>query len=1066
MKFKYLLVLFLHFAFCGVLLAQQKVTGIVKDINGKAIDGASIQFKGIKSGTTSNEKGNFSIPFPGTVTRAVLIISAVGYQKTETTVVPGQDIVSLMTIRNDNSLDDVVIVGVQVQSKRKTTSAVSSVFSKDIQNLPAPSVDQLLQGRVAGLNVQISSGEPGVSPSMVIRGNSKLNTNIDNNNVAQAQALSSPLYVIDGIPTNPEDIANSIDATGTNFLAGLNVNDIESVDVQKDAAATAAWGSRGANGVIYIKTKRGISSTPEFRINMYGGFTRQPELLKTYTGAAERAEKMKLINIYASPANLTNIPQVLTDPFNPAFNNATDWQGLFYRQGSVKNVDATVSAATDIVNYRVSLNYYDEKGIINSFGFTRYSLRGNFDFKISPKVNSQLIVALSKADRQRGKKYYNNSDENIPLIGSSQPSSLYRLTSFDSSNFQGIYSKLRNKNVNDYYSASFILNYKILSALKYTFQGSANITSSSRDYFQPSNINEVAILDPNALAQPSFAQSDKGTFSSYFMSNTLNYIKKLETDHHTHNLVLTGSQQFNSDIANSNSVQGYNVPSNDIQVVSGIPQANRDGFSDYKASAMLSLLGQAQYDFDGKYILYASYRGDASSRFGKNSKWGYFPAAGIGWMVSDEKFMEKIKKTIPYLKIRASYGVTGSQSNNFYGPFNSYNLSGTYNGGTAIQPSYTNGLTKNDLTWTKSTQKNVGVDAQLFGNRITLSVDFYEKLSTDDYYDFNLPFFTGYQSINFNAHDLWINNKGVDITIGTKNLARSSPLQWNMQFTLSHNTNTIAKMPNNNRSITITDGYGVDRIFAVGQPLYEMNQLKYLGVYNNAGDIPFNKLTGIGQTYFVGNHKVIPGDPIWLDVNKDGDVWDHYDKIATGDPNPKFTGGWVNDFTYKNFSMSVLSVFTWKRTVVNTFFQQQISNIVGGYSSSINSFANSRLPDISTLNYWTPQKIKDNPNYKANFPSLNPFGSSYYQFIPLSSMFNEDGSYFKIKNIVLGYQLPNKVIKKLNIKAIKIYGIVDNVLTLKKGTMPNPELVDQLGIYTGGAYPTPTKITFGADIQF
>ncbi len=1070
----------LHYSFCmmaflflsATCMAQQRtISGVVRDAKNNLLEGATISVKSIKKNTITKADGKFELTVPNGKT--TLAISFVGYQTKSVTVPANENSVSITLNETSNQLNDVVIVGVQSQSKRKTTSAISTVLSKDIENLPAPSVDQLLQGRVAGLNVQIGSGEPGVAPTIVVRGNTRVNTNIGDNNVAQAHALSSPLYVIDGVPTNPEDISNAFDVTGTNYLAGININDIESVDVQKDAAATAAWGSRGANGVVYIKTKKGALGKPEFRVNMYGGVTQQPNLLQTATGAAERKEKLNIINQYAMPGQLASLPQILTDSLNPYFNNATDWQGLFYRTGSVQNVDATVSAANENVNYRISANYYDEKGIIEDFGFKRYSMRGNFDFKISSRLNSQLIVSFAKNDRQRGRKYYGNSDDNTPVSGSSQPSSFYLLTGFDSSNFTGIYSKLRNKNINDYYNASFTLNYKVLPSLKYTFQGAANVSSTNRDYFQPSNIDEVAAKNPDADAQPSYAESDKGTYSTYFISNTLNFIKKIEAGKHVHNFAITGSQQFNADVSNNNVVSGYNVPSNNIQVVSGIPQSDLSGHSSYAADGLLSFIGQGQYDFDNKYLLYGSYRTDASSRFGTNTKWGYFPAGGIGWIVSEEKFMDKIKNVIPFLKLRGSYGISGNQSPDFYAPYNSYGIPGTYNGSVAIQPSYTNGLTKNNLTWTKTEQKDFGVDAQLFNNRITLAFDVYEKLSKDDYYDFQLPFYTGFQSVNFNAHDLWVSNRGMDITLSTHNLSPKSPLQWDMQITISHNKNAIAKLPNNNRTFVIDDYYGVSRIFAVGQPIYEMFQLKYQGVYNNQSEIPFNPITGVGLTYFKGNHKVVPGDPKWEDVNNIGDVWPdedngaaYGDRVPTGDPNPKFTGGWVNNFSYKNFSLSVLSIFTWKRTIVNTFFQQQISNIVGGYSSSINSFASYRLPDLSGINYWTPQKLKADPNYKADFPSINPFGPSYYQYIPISSQFNEDGSYFKVKSISLSYAFPQSIIQKLKIKGLSVYGTVDNVLTLKKGTIPNPELVDELGIYTGGLYPTPTEITLGADVQF
>ena len=232
----------------------------------------------------------------------------------------------------------------------------------------------------------------------------------------------------------------------------------------------------------------------------------------------------------------------------------------------------------------------------------------------------------------------------------------------------GLYSKLRNKNINDNYTASLTVNYAILPSLKYTFQGAADISTSNRDYFQPSNIDEVLALNPDSDPQPSRAESDKGTYATYFISNTLNFIKKITTaNSHSHNFTLTGSQQFTSDVVNSTVVGSTNIPSNNIQIVSGVPQADLFGSSNYASDALLSFSGQAQYDFDGKYLLYGSYRGDASSRFGSKTKWGYFPAVGAGWIVSDEKFMHIIP-AINFLKIRASYGIAGNQSQDFYAP--------------------------------------------------------------------------------------------------------------------------------------------------------------------------------------------------------------------------------------------------------------------------------------------------------------------------------------------------------------------------------------------------------------
>ncbi len=1077
MRMKRKLLLGIFSVFCLLLSfvtnAQESVTvsGTVTNAQNQPLSGVSVKLRGSKTGTTTNDEGKFSLNVSN-LQDAVLEISYVGFLSQRIKVAGKSSFgIKLEEDGNNQKLSEVVIVGTQKQNRRNTIAAVSGVSAKEIENMPAPSVDQLLQGRVAGLNVQVTSGEPGVAPTLVVRGNSRVNVNIGDPAVAQAQAMSGPLYVIDGIPVNPEDIANSIDATGTNFIAGININDIADVVVQKDATATAAWGSRGANGVVMITTKRGRSSKPEFRVNFYTGTVRQPELLPTYTGAEERRRKMDLIYQYATPTQILGLPQILTDSLNPYFNNATDWQGLFFRNGSIKNLDVSMSAATDLLNYRITANYYDEKGIIEAFGLTRFGIRGNFDLKINSKFKAMFTVALSRNDRKRGRKY-NNSDDNTPVSVSGQPSSFFGLNPFDSLNFTGLYDKLKNKNINDYYLASITADYTLLPSLKYTFQGSANMNTSNRDYFQPSNINQTSAL--NGTVQPSVAESYKSSFATYFLSNSLNYSKQYKLLGYENNIVVTGTQQFSRDVANSTQVGGTNGPSNDIQTVTGIPQEYRYGSSNYQASAILSFSTQVQYDVEGKYLLYGSYRADASSRFGTNSKWGYFPAVGAGWIVSDENFMQgDIRRYISFVKIRGSWGIAGTQSNDFYAPFNTYALGGNYNGSTSVNPDYNNGLTKNNLSWTKKVQKNLGIETQLFQNRVSVIADVYDNLSKDDYFNFNLPFYTGYSSIEFNATDLWVSNRGVDLTISASVLPRKSEIQWNTRLIVSHNKNLIAKLPGGNRTFAVDDPYGSSRLYAVGQPVYTMYQLKYLGVYNYTSQIPFNPYTGNFITYFKGNHRVVPGDPIWFDANGDGDVWvdedngDQYaDRLPTGNPNPLFTGGWINEITYKNFSLAIASVFTYKRDIINTYYQQQIANIAGGYSSNINTFARFRLPYIENLDYWTPAKAAAKPGYSAAFPAINPFVGSYYQYIPLSSMFNEDGSYFKIKNITLNYTLPKAFVARMKMKGIRAYGMMDNVLILTKSTAPDPEAVDQLGVYSGGLYPIPRKFTIGLDIQF
>jgi len=1058
------------------------VRGKVLDADGRPLPGVSVHEAGSKGGTVTNDKGEFTLRVKDA--DGTLELSSVGYVSQRVRL-NKRLVLSIRLTAEDKRMQDVIVVGTQSQSMRTTTSAVSTISGKQIENLPAPSFDQLIQGRLSGINVQVNSGEPGTAPSLVVRGNTRVSQNIGSSSLDAARALSGPLYVIDGIPINPEDITNSIDATGTNYLAGLNVNDIETISVQKDATATAAWGSRGANGVIYITTKRGRTNKPEFRLNWYSGLSVTPELLPTVTGQEERRQKLDLLKAYANGnvSLLRQIPQMLTDSVNPSFNNADDWQGLFYRNAYVHNADLSMAAANDLINYRLSMNYYNEEGIIRAFGYQRYSFRGNFDFKLSSKVNAQFIGGISRSDRQRGRKYTNRSlngtqattsDDNTPVSGANIPSSLYRLTAFDSLNFDGLYDKLRNQNVNNQYTASLTLNYKVFHDLTLVSQASMDATTSSKDYFQPSNIDAVAYQVQQTL-QPSYAESDRGTFTNYFLSNRANYAKTFHTgENFEHHVTFTASQQFNRNIATFTQATGYNVPSNDIQVVSGVPQSSLGANSSYQAASLLSYVGQLQYDLNGKYIAYVSDRADASSRFGTRSKWGKFAAAGVGWILSDEKFMDGAKGWLNYMKIRASYGQSGNQSDDYYAPYNSYTLAGTYTGNPAIQPSYTNGLTKDNLTWTSTTQKDLGVDLNLFSNRISIVADVYDKLSKSDYFNFNLPFFTGYQSISFNATDLWVSNRGVDFTLITHNLPARNPIQWTTTLNLSYNKNIIARLPNGNRTFLQDDYYGVTRMYSVGQPIYRMFQMQYLGVYNNYSEIPVNPLTGQHITYFKGNHQVRPGDPIWKDQNKDYDVWSdedngdtHGDRVPTGNPNPLFTGGFVNDLSYKNFYLSVVCVFTWKRDIINTFREGQFDNIFDFPSvSPLYDLAAKRLPSLAGLNYWRPDQLSKNPHYKATFPSLNPFIPQYYEFLPFSSMFNEDGSYFKIKNVVVGYRVPEPIIRRAKLNGLRFYGVIDNLVTFKKSSVPDPEAVDNLGVYTGGLFPLPRKFTLGLEIQF
>lgn len=1033
--------------------AQLKITGVVKGSDdGATLPGVSVKVKRSSAATSTDDKGRFSI---AAAKDAVLIFSYVGYKPREVEV-SGRTEINVTLTADSKALTDVIVVGYQKQTTRKATGAIQVVNAEQIQNLPSPSFESLLQGRVSGINIQTFSGEPGVRNTFTVRGNSTISGNLNSDDLDLARTMSTPLFIIDGIPLSVTDLEGS-SATGSNYLAGINVNDIESIVVQKDAAATAVWGSRGANGVIVIKTKKGATGKPVVRLSYYTGLTERPELQRTVAGAEERQQKLDLLRQYGTYDQLASIPQMLTDSINPSFNNATDWQDLFYKSGRISNYDVNVSAGNELLNYRLSMNYYDEDGIVRSTGFKRYSFRGNFDFKLSPKVNTNMILAASRMDRKRG--LGRNRDEIVPVSAAAMPSSFVKLTDQDYDFYYGQYDKIRDQNQSDQFSLYSQTNVDIVKGLQYSFQGSLSGNLENRDRFQPSE------LDANGV---SYASSNKSNYFSYYLANVLTFTKSINKDH-SFNIV--GIQSYQFDQRRKTFVEGYNVPTDNIQVVQGVPQKDLSGYSDLGKAALLSFTGQFSYDYKSKYIVNASYRADASSRFGKDTKWGYFPAVSLAWVASDESFLKNFE-WLSLFKVRGSYGLSGTLPDDFYAPYNVWDVgSSTYDGIVTAYPSFTKPLTQPDLTWNKSDQLNVGADIYLFKNRLNISADFYRKQTKNPILTFPFPSYTGYSQVSYNV-PLKILNEGIDLQIQSRNLSPESKLQWTTNLNVSYNKNRLASLPDGNKSFYMDSrGYNQSLYFTVGGPVYGWAQMLYQGVYNNTGQIPVNPLTGKYITYFKGNYVVKPGFPAWKDVNADYDVWSDEDKGAadgdlrpSGDPNPKFTGGIYNEFNYKNWSFSVLGTFTLGRDIINNLKANQYANVFN-FGNLAENFAGQRLPDLSQVDYWTPQKAT-NPNYSAGFPALNPYGSNFYQFLPFSTLWNESGDYFKIKTITLGYTFRGNWLTKAKIKSARVYGIMDNIYNFQSATVPDAELVTPQGEYTGGAYPIPKKYTFGLEITF
>ncbi len=1030
---------------------EQKITGQVKDSSGNPLPNVSVTIKGLKvTGTTTNLDGNFSLTLKGNA--HVLVFSTVGYATQEINV-SGKSSIIVVLQTSKKALDEVVVIGYQEISRRKSTAAVASVKGETIANLPAPSVDMMLQGRVSGVNVQNASGEPGVRNTLVVRGNTSVLRGYD-----EARALSTPLYVIDGIPLSSTDLGvMDGNGTGTNQIAGLNPNDIESIDILKDASAAAIYGSRGSNGVIIIKTKRAKAGKPEFNFSMYQGITERPKLMETMAGAEERRMKLGVLQLYNGYVDNYQLPMMLTDSLNPAFNNATDWQGMFYKRGLINNYDLSMAGATETINYRLSLGHYKEDGIIRNTGFKRYSVLATIGAKVTPWLQNLTRIRVSRTDRPRsinertgGFFAFNTYD---------MPASFFALTD-ESRDYLLGNSNRTDKNINNdlQFSSSFTVD--LLKGMRFNTTVNYETKNSSRDYYQPSVVRD----NHQGFAS---AFSDKSDYLTMF--NTLDYTKTFG-EHHANILV---GQNLEYTQYRSNYGEADLIPNDYVWRVIVANKNYSYTYSSIQETGLQSLFSRVNYDFKGRYLLSAVANFDASSKFGKDNRWGFFPSVSVGWIVSDEHFMQNTLHWLSFLKIRGSYGITGTQPERNYLGYNNYlvNSAGfngngnstSYNGTPVITPDYENGIAQKGLSWEESRQGNIGFEAGFLNNRFNLIVDAYNRSTSKGFFDYLLPNASGYTQAMTNA--IGLRNTGIEVTLNTRNLSPKNPFQWNTDFTFAYNKNVITSLPNGGRNIVFnynTGVYGLDYLLSVGLPANQYYVFQFNGIYSKESDVPFNLLTGQKFKNFVG-YEYHQGDPILVDQDGNFDLKEPMDQIIGGDPNPKFYGGILNTFMYQGFTLSVFLNYTFGRDIMNSYLNRRLEYLFEEPGDKgENQLAYRAIMNIDKLNYWK------HPGDHASLPtfSLVKDQRSPYRFLDKSTMYIEDGSYLRVKNVTLGYNFNPRLLSRFKLKRLRLYGMIDNLVTFQRSTVPDAEAVNAYGVYTGDGYPIPRKFTFGLDLGF
>lgn len=1022
--------------------SAQSIVGVVSDDTGDPIIGASVVEKGfLKNGTLTDASGKFTLDLKGKTN--TLIVTSVGYERAEVMVSSGRsNAITLNT--SDNSLDEVV-VGYQSVKRLTTTSAISSIRGKDIENTPAISFDQMLQGRVAGLTVLSTSGEPGARNIVNVRGSTSLTEN----------GISSPLYVIDGMVFDVNDMPGTYG--NSNPLSAINPNDIESIDILKDASASAIYGARAANGVILVKTKRPRSGKAEYKISAYRGVSDKPALKPVITGVKERQMKMELLRAGGDYSRFRdgNLSLFLTDSLNPAFNNNVDWQGLFLQKAFLSNVDASIGSRTDKVAYRLSFNYYSEEGVMKGYGYNRIAPRLYLQLTPSKNVKVENNIALSFEKTQHG----SGDGGRYPFNAWGFPSSFWQLSANDLKSYTGRLSDNRD----DDRATSLYGNTRVELTLM-----PGLIASSTLDY--RFGFNRRDWLYSAAVNQTGESQGINNNVNSrrWELTNLLTYYKNFGADH---SLSVLAGQGAEEQVNNYSYISGTGIPVDAIKTIVGVPSGpNLFANSSVEERSRLSWFGRVSYHYKGRYLLDFNYRRDASSRYSKNSQWGSFPAISGGWIVSDEKFFEPINKVVSFFKIRGSYGITGIDPGSYYSQYQSlintanyynsrlglnYGDITTYNGSIVTYPNYTATAADREITWEQSPQANVGFELGLLNDRINLTTDVYVRDSERKIFDVAVPVTTGYTQRQDNFVSL--RNSGVEVAVSASVFSPKSPFQWRINANVAYNENYVTKLPSGGRDFKYGPPW-MERTLSIGQPLFSFQVWNVKGIYANTSDVPVDPLTGNRMRWGWATGPFFSGgDPNRQDMNGDYLI-DDLDKVTIGNPNPDVTGGFTNTFTYKRISLDILCTFISGRSLWNGYLSDRLQD--AGTSNPYYVWGGSAGPamDFNGATFW--QKAGD----KATYPSL--ITNDVNKWHIGQSMFVEDASFFRMKRVSLSYALPEQMVKKIKMGQVRFFGMLDNVFVLSNATVPDPEAVDPNGYSSGNDYPIPKKYTIGIDISF
>lgn len=990
---------------------ERAVEGTVIASTGESLPGVSVVVQGTSNGTVTDADGKFRINVPSSA--SVLTFSYIGYTTQEVSV-GDRTRVDVTLEPSLEQLDEIVVIGYGTVKKSDLTGSVSSVKADELKAVPTTSFDQALQGRAAGVQVMQTSGAPGAEASIRIRG------------VSSITAGNEPLYVIDGMLIN----SSTADVTAGGGvgsaprigpLAAINPNDIESIEILKDASATAIYGSRGTNGVILITTKRGKKGTGSINFETYMGF-QQPTKTIEMLNASQFAQ---LVN--EARVNAGQQPEFV-NPSN--MGEGTNWQKELFRTAPMKNYQLSLTGGNDKTQYVISGGYFDQDGIVVNTDFKRYSFRTNINTEVNKwfSVGTNLMYAYTTGNS------VNTGTQNITpgVIGGAL--GMNPILPVYDANREGGYTYENNRGTvigNPVAEAMEHAARSTSSRILGNVEGRVKLTSWL-DVKSSFGIDGVTSRDrafaPHWLKSAQGSQGEAGIATleamTWLNENTVNVNKTFSNGHNLNAVVGYTTQQFTNErlVAYVFGIDDPRMGYHNMSTARN-PQAPSNGETKW---TMQSYLGRAQYSINSKYLFTVTGRVDGSSKFSKNNKYAFFPSAAAAWALHEEDFIQSISK-ISELKLRTSFGTIGNQA---ILPYQSLPLvapygQGVFNNGAAAPNYYTSSQPQSfnnpDLKWETTRQFNIGVDAGAFAGRVQLTFDWFQKYTYDLLLSTPIPYTSGFQETVLNVGN--IKNRGFDLELRTVNT--QGVVKWNSSINFSSYRNEITKLA---RPTDVLLGSGL--MLREGEPIGTFYGLQFDGIFQSDEEAG-NAVVLNGQQNIPANAatRARAGDRKYVNQNGDN-VIDDKDRVILGNALPKFTWGFNNNVTYRNFNLSF-------------FFQGSYGNKMANLNSlPMEDFRGTQNVSAEAgLNRWTPE----NPSNR--YPRA--LANRTIDVGTFSSVVVEDASYLRLKNVTLAYNLPSSILERIGTKSFRVYVSGTNIFTLTKYTGFDPE---------GSSYGTATAL--------